>query len=75
MASSGQFIDVLLTSGLALVSSVLIMVVRWVMRVVAERDRLADDALTNKIMQRLDPRFKRIETQLTSLQLKVDRNG
>ena len=72
MVSSGQFVNILLTAGLALVSSVLIMVVRWVVRVVGERDKLADEALANRIMQKLEPRFQSLETRLTNLQTRAD---
>lgn len=72
MVSSGQFVNILLTAGLALVSSVLIMVVRWVVRVVGERDKLADEALANRIMQKLEPRFQSLETRLTNLQARAD---
>lgn len=72
MVSSGQFVNILLTGGLALVSSVLIMVVRWVVRVVGERDKLADEALANRIMQKLEPRFQSLETRLTNLQTRAD---
>ena len=75
MATSGQFVDVLLTAGLALVSSVLIMVVRWVMRVVGERDKLADEALANRIITKLEPRLQSMEARLTSLQAKVETHG
>lgn len=73
MATQGQFVDILLTAGLALVSSVLIMVVRWVMRVVAERDKLADEALANKILTKLEPRFRSLEARIDTVQARVDR--
>ena len=73
MATQGQFVDILLTAGLALVSSVLIMVVRWVLRVVTERDQLADEALANKIITKLEPRFRSLEARIDTVQARVDR--
>ncbi len=73
MATQGQFVDILLTAGLALVSSVLIMVVRWVLRVVTERDQLADEALANKILTKLEPRFRSLEARIDTVQARVDR--
>ncbi len=49
------------------------MVVRWVMRVVAERDKLADEAMANKIITKLEPRFRSLEARIDTVQARVDR--
>lgn len=60
-------IDILLTSGLALISTILIMVIRWVMTIVADREKLTADLTVTKIDLRLEPRFSRLESQVERL--------
>lgn len=63
----GTIFETLITAFLTLVVALLLLIVRWVFRVVGEKDKMASQILVSSIDARLEPRFRKLEDQVHDL--------
>lgn len=67
VVQSGTMVEVLLTAGLSLLSALMLITVRWVLKVIGEKDKLTSQLLVSSIDARLEPRFRVLEDRVHDL--------